>query len=185
MVNKNLFPENIFGFFTWPDFYRDIVTKFQSGSTFVEVGVLEGASLSFLISEIINAEKDIKVIAVDYFDDICISKNSLEKFRENMKLAQDRFTLFVEESAVAAQRFPDKSLDFVFIDAAHDYENVRTDIMAWLPKMKIDGIMAGHDYIPTYPGVVKAVDEIFKDKVDKKYAYEGCWMVDLKTLSDE
>jgi hypothetical protein len=65
----------------------------------------------------------------------------------------------------------------VFIDAAHDYDNVKADILAWYPKCK--GVIAGHDYFLTYPGVMNAVDELFENEVIKKYEYEGCWMVNI------
>lgn len=49
------------------------------------------------------------------------------------------------------KRFSDKSLDFVYIDAAHDYKNVYQDIQEWSKKVKKDGIVAGHDYqIPNF-----------------------------------
>jgi len=47
----------------------------------------------------------------------------------------------------------------VYIDAAHDYENVKKDILVWLPKVKQGGIIAGHDVI--IGGVKQAVVEIF------------------------
>lgn len=48
---------------------------------------------------------------------------------------------------------------FVYIDAAHDYESVAADIAAWWPRVLDGGILAGHDYDATHPGVVQAVDE--------------------------
>ena len=42
----------------------------------------------------------------------------------------------------------------------------------------VNGFFAGHDY-PAYNGVVTAVDEIFGDRVNKNYEFEGCWMVKL------
>jgi predicted O-methyltransferase YrrM len=87
--------------------------------------------------------------------------------------------LIVDKSIEAAKQFENKSVDFVFIDAAHEYEDVQNDIEAWLPKIKTGGIIAGHDYIPTYPGVMRAVNEKFGDKVDKRYEYEGCWLVNI------
>lgn len=34
----------------------------------------------------------------------------------------------------------------VFIDARHDYESVANDIKLWSPKVKIGGVLCGHDY---------------------------------------
>src|ERR1700676_5252904 len=48
----------------------------------------------------------------------------------------------------------------VFIDASHDYENVKADILAWRPLIMKDGIIILHDYDWGYPGVVHAVREL-------------------------
>jgi len=53
-----------------------------------------------------------------------------------------------------------EELDFCFIDAAHDYESVKADIIAWLPKVKKGGWLIFHDY-GLFEGVTRAVDEIF------------------------
>lgn len=74
-------------------------------------------------------------------------------------------------SVEAAQWFDDRSLDMVYIDASHDFVSVCDDIEAWLPKVKLGGVLAGHDYNEkVWPGVVKAVgftlgkpDMTFKD----------------------
>jgi hypothetical protein len=52
---------------------------------------------------------------------------------------------------------------FLFIDASHDYESVRADMDAWLPKLIPGAIVVFHDYQPNFPGVVKAVGELSKD----------------------
>jgi len=80
------------------------------------------------------------------------------------------------KSEEAAPLFPDKYFDLVFIDAMHDYENVKKDIGLWFPKVKPGGVLAGHDYgNRRQPGVKKAVDEIFTDiKVD---TFSTVWMV--------
>lgn len=65
-------------------------------------------------------------------------------------------------SAEAVTQFEPNSLDLVFIDADHSYESCREDIELWLPKIKVSGIISGHDYHhPMFPGVTQAVDEIF------------------------
>jgi len=167
--------KKIKGFFTWECLYRDMVLKFPSGSHFVEVGVFQGQSLYYLIQEIIKSRKDISVTAVDWFKNQ--SENLLRRFMSNLFKVQDKFNVIVDESCNAAKQFEDGSLDFVFIDASHSYENVRKDIIAWLPKVKVGGILAGHDYGNGYEGVIQAVDEIFGNKVNKEYIKEQCWLV--------
>lgn len=64
-------------------------------------------------------------------------------------------------SAEMAKTFNNKKFDMVFIDADHSYEGCKADIEAWLPKCR--KILAGHDYSPEFPGVVKAVAEKYKE----------------------
>jgi hypothetical protein len=49
-------------------------------------------------------------------------------------------------SNVAVFDFKDASLDFIFIDGDHTYEGVMNDLTLWWPKLKVGGIMSGHDY---------------------------------------
>jgi hypothetical protein len=46
----------------------------------------------------------------------------------------------------AAKLIPDLSLDFVYVDARHDYCGVMEDLTSYYPKLKPGGYMAGHDY---------------------------------------
>jgi hypothetical protein len=67
-------------------------------------------------------------------------------------------------SVAAAADFLDGMLDFVFIDAAHDYKNVTQDLEAWTLKVKPGGIVSGHDYYnvknwPKTTGVTQAVND--------------------------
>lgn len=51
------------------------------------------------------------------------------------------------------------SLDFIFIDANHNYEAVKQDILLWTPKVIQSGLIAGHD--KGREGIDRALDEIF------------------------
>ncbi|MBI2625271.1 MAG: class I SAM-dependent methyltransferase [Candidatus Nealsonbacteria bacterium] len=65
------------------------------------------------------------------------------------------------KSEEAVKQFLDESLDLVFIDADHSYEEVKKDIEFWLPKIRKGGVLTGHDYdYPRHPDVKKAVDEV-------------------------
>ena len=72
-----------------------------------------------------------------------------------------RFKLIRESSTDAAGYFAHGSLDFVYLDGAHDYESVKADIKAWWPKLSDRGILAGHDWTdqPHHAGVKRAVTE--------------------------
>lgn len=65
------------------------------------------------------------------------------------------------DSIEAAKIFPEQYFDLVFIDADHEYEPVLRDIKFWAPLVKPGGLLTGHDYNRTHPGVVKAVSECF------------------------
>lgn len=84
---------------------------------------------------------------------------------DNFKIAQDRVNkynvcLIKSSSLEAVKLFQDDELDFCFIDASHAYEDVKADILAWLPKIKKGGYLFCHDY-GLFEGVTRAVDEIF------------------------
>lgn len=70
-----------------------------------------------------------------------------------------------------SQEFEDNYFDFIYIDAAHDYESVVEDLNAWWPKLKDGGIFSGHDYFPDTRiwrgkacGVYQAVNEFVSQK---------------------
>jgi predicted O-methyltransferase YrrM len=65
-----------------------------------------------------------------------------------------------------SKNYTNEYFDIVYIDASHEYEYVKEDILAWLPKVKKGGIICGDDYIIGWDGVILAVNEIFKDKVN-------------------
>jgi hypothetical protein len=72
-------------------------------------------------------------------------------------------TILRTTSLEAAPHLPN-DFDLIFIDANHEYAEVKKDILAYLPKVRPGGILAGHDYapeIPMFSGVKQAVDEIF------------------------
>lgn len=64
------------------------------------------------------------------------------------------------ESGAASLIVEDESLDFIYIDAAHDKISVLRDLNIWVSKVKKGGIVAGHDYKRTKNfGVIEALNE--------------------------
>ncbi len=69
-------------------------------------------------------------------------------------------------SLSVAPHVADGILDFVFLDANHMYPDVKADILAWAPKVRAGGLVAGHDYGGVHDnrglwGISKAVHEVF------------------------
>jgi predicted O-methyltransferase YrrM len=50
--------------------------------------------------------------------------------------------------------------DLIFIDACHEYEQVKRDIQNWKKLLSEGGILCGHDFVGDYPGVAQAVREL-------------------------
>lgn len=66
------------------------------------------------------------------------------------------------QSKKAGRLFKKATLDFVYIDGSHIYDDVKTDIETWFPKLKEGGFFGGHDYM--LDSVSKAVDEFAMKK---------------------
>ena len=96
-----------------------------------------------------------------------------------------RFCLNLSEHIKSGRVYPHKKrfvdfdipedVDFIFIDALHDYDNCLADIKHAMKTQK-KGIIAGHDYAPEWPGVVKAVTEVFGPNVK---VVDSLWSVEL------
>lgn len=166
------FYQSIRGWFDFEAVYAVMVGMAPMNAHFVEVGAFEGKSTSFMAVEIVNSNKNIRLDVIDTWNgseehqqgashewDSVVSQTLFETFMHNMKPVEHILNPVRLPSLEAAQLYPDKSLDFVFIDASHDYDNVKADILAWRPKIKPNGFMGGHDFHSLFPGVVQAVTE--------------------------
>ena len=82
-------------------------------------------------------------------------------FKKKVEPYKKRLQILRGVSWEMANLVPDESLDFIFIDADHGYENVKKDIIAWVPKVKKGGLICGHDI--NISGVYQAVQELIID----------------------
>jgi predicted O-methyltransferase YrrM len=80
-----------------------------------------------------------------------------------------------KDSSVAAESFEDNSIDIIFIDANHSYEGVKKDLQSWFSKVKIKGIIAGHDFWAEQ--VKSAVLDFMATKSVKVFeTSSSCWI---------
>jgi len=108
----------------------------------------------------------------EYIDDKRGSQSEQERWYnlviEKMNKFGDRVEIIRGDSREEFKRFSDNYFDFIYIDANHQYEAVKTDLANWYPKCKVGGVFAGHDYMDGYRwkakfGVKRAVTEFCKE----------------------
>jgi hypothetical protein len=132
----------------------------------VEVGVFAGHFSDFILSQ----NPKLQLVGIDPYigKDNTFPGTFSETLDPNEALAyaaqtymkyEPRGQLMQGVSSEIAPAIANESLDGVFIDGCHLYECVRDDIELWLPKVKPGGFVAGHDFSPQWPGVVRAVHE--------------------------
>ncbi len=115
---------------------------FKSG---VEIGVQRG-----IFSEIIcQRNPEMRVYGVDAW--ARPNGASMRQKTQKRMSAYPHYSIIDDWSVSAAKQFTDQSLDFVYIDADHSYESCLADIGAWHPKIRVGGILSGHDYHNTIP----------------------------------
>jgi hypothetical protein len=177
-VNWNDIP----GWFQWRSAQEEAVHTFPEGSRFVEVGAYLGRSLCSLADVARLSGKRFTLVGVD----TCVGSGVEGPRAKNYHGAAvdegggtfagqlhknvlacgfaDEVALIVATSITASTLFADRSLDWVHLDARHDYDSVAADIAAWRPKLKVNGWLSGDDYDDTkWPDVVRAVTTCLPD----------------------
>jgi hypothetical protein len=162
---------------------HEVLSRLGPNPYGAELGVFTGAMSAALL-----ARPDVRLLMVDSWEGegaaycdaegdfhAALTQDQQDGFRMRAEartaFAQKRREILAMRSARAAAQVADGSLDFVFIDADHSYDGCKSDIAAWLPKVKAGGWLCGHDYRNTecpFPGVERAVDEF----AAKRFALE-------------
>jgi len=125
----------------------------------VEIGVARADYSMQLLKRI----KDCQLTCIDPWGLYEFSSRTVESQRRNFEVSskrlKDRATVLRMTSMEALSNFEDESLDFVFVDGDHTFDHCCMDIICWSRKLRKDGMMAVHDYIPMRRGgVMKAVE---------------------------
>lgn len=132
-----------------------------------EVGVERG----LFSKEFCDAIPDCKLLLVDTWavgEDMMSQEVGQaladRRFRQaKRRLKPYNVTFLKGKSMDIVRNIPYGSLDFVYIDAAHDFDNVAMDIIEWSKRVRKGGLIAGHDYFHfREAGVIEAVDAYIK-----------------------
>ena len=89
----------------------------------------------------------------------------MENFISGTKPFVEKVFMHRMTSVEAVYEFDDNFFDWIFIDANHDYPYIKENLEIWTPKVKVGGVVSGHDYgNKKWPGIKKAVDEFVQKK---------------------
>ena len=143
-----------------------------------EIGVQGGRNAWVMFENI----PDLEMILVDPYEDHAYNPRKWRDFNHNKfkKQSFERLKPYNVKwlygySEDMAKEVENESLDFVYIDANHSYNDTMKDIKKWFPKVKKGGVFSGDDY--KWEGVKKAVDEFSKEKNLKVNVYENTWEI--------
>lgn len=158
---------------------QSIVKQLPPGSKLVELGSYQGRS-SVAIAAVLPPNS--VLYCVDHFKGSEEHKkwnlninNLLEAFTNNIERfgVKDKIYTLAMSSTEAAEKFEGESLDLVLVDAAHDYDSVKADLLSWYPKLKRGGYLLCDDYEPSWPGVMRAVKTV---GLEGNVIAESLWM---------
>lgn len=129
----------------------------------LEFGAELGVQSGYLFFHLLDTHPNLILFGVDAW--IGNDRAAYTKMKEeaNEKVADYKNGMIMNMTTnQAAEKTPDASLDFVFIDADHSYPACKKDMQKWLPKVKVGGYIIGHDY--KVKPVKRAIEEVFGEK---------------------
>jgi len=159
----------------WAEAYG--ITEFLMKKFNVKIAAEIGVARAHHSAHLLEAIPDLKLYSIDPWG-LFIKEHKpmypYHSFEDEEKIYQKAVHLLksfgqrskiIRSTSKRAVDLISEPLDMIFIDADHSYEAVKEDIGLWWDKVKVGGIISGHDYGHSdHPGVKRAVDEYFGNK---------------------
>jgi hypothetical protein len=164
---------------------QDLMKSLPLNMNIAEVGVFKGEFSKFIFEFL----KPNNLYLIDIFEGYTASGdqdgNNIQVVNLDEELAslqnyfQNNQNVFFLKgwSHLQIEKIPDNHLDMIYIDAGHEYEDVKKDLLASFPKVKPNGYICGHDYeMNRFPGLFRAVNEFCQENNLKIscIAEDGC-----------
>jgi len=156
--------------YSLPSRFHLIHNIVQPGSVGAEIGVWRGE-----FAEELAKTTAAKIYLVDswqqykeYHADMCSPSETYEQALAEVKqrfareITFGRVEIVRAFSVMAALNHETPMLDWIYLDANHQYEFVLADLIAWSWRIKLGGCIMGHDFCERPEerfGVIRAVEE--------------------------
>ena len=156
-------------------FIAEIAARAPKHGKIVEVGTLFGRSAYCWATSV---TKSVSIFCIDIWEGIenvgylgdsmtdgqpVTLKNTKQVFLDMLSDRQIENVIAIQDASPPKNGWEHGPVDLVYIDGAHEYEAVLADIEFWYANLNAGGVLCGDDYLPEFPGVVRAVKE-FADK---------------------
>jgi predicted O-methyltransferase YrrM len=106
-----------------------------------------------------NRKRKVELGTADGLTSILISRNGGQTItidHDNDQIRQDYLAKFgilaINRDTADTHGVEPESVDFLYIDANHEFDAVMKDYEAWIPMVAPDGVILFHDINPTHPG---------------------------------
>lgn len=131
----------------------------------IEIGALFGFTTQLIAT---YKPKEKKLIAVENFswNPFYIPRHDHQIITERVLVYCMKYCnthIYDQSNRTFYKNYNDETPSMTFIDADHSYKGVMEDI-EWSENMGIP-IICGHDYCKLHPGIIRAVDEVYGDKI--------------------
>lgn len=136
--------------------------KLHSPARIVEIGSFKGRSTACLALGCVGTRKS--VFCIDTFngnDSDFSQRGFFGDFRKNL----EKLNLFqyvhplVGTSREIGEHW-NSPIDFLFIDASHQYDDVLSDFETYFPHVRDGGLVAFHDVTPEWPGPLAVWNDV-------------------------
>jgi len=156
------------------EFIHNILSSIATNNMLcIEIGSWKGASTA-IIADILKKYNNSYLYCIDHWEgnlntwqkDVVKGNNIYDLFIHNMDLLNllDVIKIIKSDSETAIKNFENNSIDFIFIDGDHTYNVFKNDTMLYWDKLKVGGIICGHDCEAKYTDLPHLKDFLENNK---------------------
>jgi hypothetical protein len=153
-----------------------------------EIGIFEGDNAKSIL-RILPIKKIYLIDPYEKYEDYkgdmaCNFLDSAEQKAKNKLVKHKEKIIWIKKRSVEALKEIPNDLDFVYIDGNHLYKFVKEDMDNYYKKLKVGGVLAGHDIgngVELNEGVILAfVEFVNKNHLKPYILYPDWWVVKEK-----